>query len=155
MSKTVKGQARNNKRVPIQPKPISKTVSRQPLPEAKERIVWSFSDVDREGRFAFNPKAIDCKKLLEKILDFSSMKWSELVPTDGGKSPHHRLSPQALSVEAKARIKAKGLEEESDAIFSFRLSNKERLIGIRNGVIFKVIWYDANHEFAPSHLKNT
>ncbi|MBR1647097.1 MAG: hypothetical protein IJ685_10015 [Selenomonadaceae bacterium] len=155
MGKTVKGQARNSKRVPIQQKPTSKTVSRQPLPDTGERIIWSFSDVDRDGKFAFNPKEIDCQKLLEKLIDFSSMKWSELVPMDGGKSPHHRLSPQALSAEAKARIKAKGLEEESDAIFSFRLSNKERLIGIRNGVIFKAIWYDANHEFAPSHLRNT
>ena len=41
------------------------------------------------------------------------------------------------------------LEEDADIIYSLALGSKERLIGIRKGAVFQVVWYDATHEFAP------
>ena len=120
-------------------------------------IVWSFAKIDRNGEFAFNPNRKDFKldDFLQKLLEFSTMKWSELFPPDERKSRHHALKESSLSKQALTRIEALKLDEEIDNLFSLALSGKVRLIGIREGAVFQVVWYDANHEFAPSTKKHT
>ncbi|MBR5913977.1 MAG: hypothetical protein IKZ58_06415 [Selenomonadaceae bacterium] len=120
-------------------------------------IVWSFDKVDRNGIFSFDlsRKDLDIENLFQKILEFSTMKWCELFPTDKRKSRHHTLSKESLSKQALERIEVLKLDEDTDSIFSLALNNKARLIGIRNGAVFQVIWYDANHEFSISNKKHT
>ena len=124
-----------------------------------EFCVWSFRNVDRNGLFAFDPRRadFDAKDFLLKMLSYSTMTWREIKSQthDNGKSKHHELNPATLSENALARIRAKGFEESTDALFSFALNNKVRVVGIRKGAEFQVVWYDANHEFAPSRLKHT
>ena len=60
-----------------------------------------------------------------------------------------------MSKEAADRIRAKELDEYSDAIFSFALQNKLRVIGIREDEHFHVLWYDPEHEVCPSKKKKT
>lgn len=120
-------------------------------------ILWSFEKIDRNGAFAFdtNRKDFDVEHFFKKILEFSTMKWCELFPSDDKKSRHHPLSPDSLSKQAKERIFFMNLEEETDSIYSLALTGKIRLIGIRKGSVFQAIWYDANHDFAHSKLKHT
>jgi len=42
-----------------------------------------------------------------------------------------------------------GVCNYADSIFSFALTNKIRLIGLKEGRVFYVIWYDPNHDFYP------
>ena len=120
---------------------------------------WTFRNIDRVGKFAFNPNRQDfnAKEFLIKLLDYSSMTWYEIKRQthDDGKSKNHELNSDVLSKYAAERIRAKRLEDDIDAIFSFALNNKVRVIGIRNGAEFQVCWYDPKHEFAPSSLKHT
>lgn len=120
-------------------------------------IIWAFDKIDRNGEFAFDPRRedFDAVDIFQKILGFSNMKWYELFPPNTGKSRHHPLSPDSFSKQAVERIKLMELEDETDAIYSFAISGKIRLIGIRDGAIFHVVWYDPNHNFAQSKLKNT
>lgn len=41
------------------------------------------------------------------------------------------------------------MEDLTDSIFSFALMNKLRIIGIRQGDYFYVLWYDPKHEVYP------
>lgn len=120
-------------------------------------IVWRFDKIDKDGDFAFdiNRKDFDTKMVFQKILEFSSMSWNELIPSDSRKSRHHILAKSSFSEKALMRIEHLKLEEYTDAFYSFALNSKARLIGIRKGAIFQVVWYDANHEFAPSEKKHT
>ena len=124
-----------------------------------EICVWTFQKIDRSGVFAFDPRRadFDSQDVLLKMLGYSTMTWREIKTQthDNGKSKHHELNPASLSAQAISRIRAKGFEESTDALFSFALNNKVRVVGIRNGAEFQVVWYDANHEFAPSTLKHT
>ena len=124
-----------------------------------ELCVWTFKYVDRDVKFAFNPSRqdFDAEDFLTKLLEYSKMAWCEIKRQthDGGKSKHHELSQKTLSKDAMSRITAKNLEEKTDTLFSFALNNKVRVIGLRNGAEFQAIWYDAEHEFAPSSLKHT
>lgn len=74
---------------------------------------------------------------------------------DKGKPKHHFLSAESLSKEAAGRFEAMQLEEYSDAIFSFALQNKLRIIGIRANEHFYVLWYDPEHEVCLSKKKHT
>lgn len=124
-----------------------------------EKIIWMSDKIDRSGNYAFNINRADFdhKEVLGKIVDYSSMTWGEVKRQthDDGKSKHHFLTPGSLSKEAVERLKAKDLEEFSDYIFSFALQNKIRIIGIRNGEKFHVLWYDPDHEICPSKKRRT
>ena len=120
-----------------------------------ELCVWKFANIDKVGKFAFavSRPDFDAGEIFEKLLTYSKMSWSEIKRQthDGGKSKHHYLNYDVLSQAAMDRIDAKDLRDWTDAIFSFALTNKLRVIGIRKGEAFDVIWYDPNHEFCPSH----
>lgn len=120
----------------------------------REKPVWRFDMIDRDGKFAFDlsRKDFQHKEVLQKLMDYGGMTWGEIdrQQHDRGKSKHHYLNFDALSNDAKERIRAKGLEEDSDAIYSFALQNLLRIIGIRQGAEFYVVWYDPKHEFCPS-----
>lgn len=124
-----------------------------------EFIVWTFRNIDRDGKFAFdtNRKDFDFKNFVDKMLEYSKLRWRELREHthDENKSKHHFLSEDSLSESAIERINKKHFEDRTDSIFSFALNNKVRIIGLRDGVEFQVIWYDANHEFAISSKKHT
>ena len=132
------------------------TISSKSASTDNSVIVWSFERIDRNGEFAFdtNRQDFDVKDFLSKLLEFSTMTWQELFPKDDKKSRHHPLSPESFSKQAIERINFMKLEDETDSIYSLALNGQTRLIGIRKGAIFQVIWYDANHKFAPSKLKH-
>ena len=96
------------------------------LPAEDSFIVWTFRNVDREGKFAFNPlsKDFSAADFVDKMLAYST-------------------------------IKTKRFEDKVDKLFSFALNNKTRVIGFLDGAEFQVTWYDANHEFCPSTKKHT
>lgn len=139
-----------------QVKPVRTEVKRQvQMPILIEgRPHFRFEKIDRDGKFAFQLKRKDFRHdlVLEKIMEYSCMMWSEIERQthDDGKSKHHFLdNPNNLSKEAKERIKKLEIEDLADAIFSFAFNNKLRIIGLRQGDYFYVLWYDPEHEVYP------
>ena len=117
--------------------------------------VWSFARVDRDGSFMFDPRRsdLDIEMLVEKLMSLSSMTWQELKRSthdSAGHTKHHYLSNRdRWSIAARERFDCKCRPEEEDMIFSFALNNKQRLIGLRDGAVFHIIWFDAEHQFYP------
>ena len=120
-----------------------------------ERIVFDFGNVDRDGRFCFDPHRPDfnAEVVLAELIGVSGQTWSQLKQAthNNGKSKHHFLSEDSLSTEAKSRINALGLRESTDSIFSLRLNGKMRVLGLRDHGKFIVKWYDPEHEFSKSN----
>ena len=100
---------------------------------------------------------VDHKLDLDKMIRYSNMTWAEIKAQthDDGKSKHHVLDFDGISKDAKKRIEKMKLEEYSDSIFSFALTNLVRLIGIRKDEKFEVLWYDPLHDVYPSPKKHT
>lgn len=125
----------------------------------KEYPVWMFTNLDKAGKFAFDTNRADFQhqEVLEKMINYSNMTWAEIKKQthDDGKSKHHIIEYEKLSKAAQDRIKAKKLEQDSDAVFSFALQNKMRIVGIKRGKEFHVLWYDPEHEVCPSTKKHT
>jgi len=124
----------------------------------KEKPIWRFDKVDRDGKFAFDLSRPDFahREVLQKLMEYGNMTWDDIRKQQhdySRKTKHHYLSVETLSREALDRIRAKYFDEETDAIYSFAFQNLLRIIGFRHGAEFHIVWYDPNHEFCPSSKK--
>ena len=153
----------NKKRIPEEKRYSSDGLNKKRIPEEKRyssdglTLVWCFDRVDRTGKFAFDPSRTDFdhREIIDKLISYGSMSWSDLKRQthDKGKSKHHFLKIETLSPEAIDRVRTLLPEEEFDSVFSIALQNVLRVIGVRKDEKFFVMWYDAKHEFCPSHRK--
>lgn len=134
MSKSVKRTVRNN------PKNDSKNVILDKLSTDNDKSIWLFDMLDKSGIFAFNIHRDDFNStdILEKIILYSNLSWAEIKRQthDDGKSKHHFLDTDVMSDEAIKRISALKFEDRTDQIFSFALTNKIRIIGLRDKEFF-------------------
>lgn len=118
-------------------------------------VIWTFDEIDRNGKFAFDLNIIEKDKnlitVLEKQISYNLLTWHKIKQQthDNGKSKHHFLPYEGLSADAIKSIKNYDNNMDFDNIFSFALNNKLRIIGKRDGQIFHVIWYDPKHQFYP------
>lgn len=131
-----------------------KRIASVPVSTDNQKMIWVFDSVDVDGIFCFDPhrEDFDAEDIFDKLLNFSKKSWSELrrETHDYGKSKHHFLADAELSKEAEERIAKLHLEDDRDRIYSLRLENLTRIIGIRDGEKFVVKWYDPKHQFCPS-----
>ena len=136
-----------------------RTVSNESYSSDNEKMVWRFDMIDRSGKFAFdlNRDEFLHKDFIQKMMEYSEMKWSDIKSQthDKGKSKHHSLEITSLSSDAFKRFKERQMDQYSDQIFSLALNNKLRIIGIREDENFHVVWYDPKHEVCPSKKKHT
>lgn len=124
----------------------------------KEFPIWRFDMIDRDGKFAFDLLRQDFnhQEVLRKLMEYGNMTWDEIGKQQHDKSrktKHHFLKLESLSKDATDRIKEKHFGEDTDAIYSFAFQNLLRIIGIRRGAEFHIVWYDPKHEFCPSTNK--
>ncbi|MFM9414125.1 hypothetical protein ACKQTC_07070 [Peptococcus simiae] len=116
------------------------------------RPVWSFSQCDtRHERWAFDHSRIN-EVLFEKMQNFENQTWHEIKVK--GKRNNHHVQINQLCKEAQKRL-SELHKEDYDALFSLRLSGRERLWGIIQDGVFMILWYDKEHEVCPSHLSHT
>lgn len=121
-----------------------------------ERVQWRFDKLEKTGKFAFDltREDFDHRKVLEKIIAYSNMTWSEVkaqTHDKKNKTKNHFLDLSKLSAEGRSSFCSKGFEGKyEDSVFSFAFQNMLRVIGIRENEKFYAVWFDPNHEFCPS-----
>lgn len=129
----------------VERKPRAASVSSQ-----GKTPTWTFNLIDFDGPWC--PKGMDQHLLLDvikKLSAFESMTWSEI---EGSK--HHSVEVWQIGKQAQNRL----IEIDQDDVaelFSLRLSGKERVWGIRDGHIFRLLWWDPDHTVYPVHKKHT
>ena len=90
--------------------------------------------------------------IISKLPQFEKMSWQELLKASGGKAEgrgnnNHFINGTALPSEECRVFIELGYMRNFEKVFSLRLSGKERLIGIVDLNVFKILWFDANHRF--------
>jgi hypothetical protein len=112
---------------------------------------WKTNDADHDGDFGWNN--IDVNKLfayiIPKLQEFESMLWSDI---EGHRN--HFIPINDICKEAKDRLTVVGKEDE-ESLFSLSLSGKERIWGVRESNILKLLWWDPKHKVCPSNKKHT
>lgn len=101
----------------------------------------------------------DCKGLqffvehiISKLQELEKVNWQEILNASGGKSEghgnnNHFINGTELPLEERRKFIELGYMRDFEKVFSLRLSGKERLIGIVDLNVFKILWFDAKHKF--------
>lgn len=120
----------------------------------KSPFRWSFEKCfwEHKGWQKLNVQNF-AEKIISKLQNFETMIWQKILDPSGGKSEGHGNNnhfvdaTQLPKEEKKVFIKHKFYEKFGGKVFSLRLSAKERLIGVVDMGVFKILWFDADHEF--------
>ena len=113
--------------------------------------MWRFGSVDFDGPFGWiecRPRA-KLREVIQKLGKFESMTWQQI---EGARC--HFIGIESLSKQAQDRLRELG-QDDVDELFSLRLSGAERVFGIRDRWIFRILWWDPDHRVCPSVLSNT
>ena len=110
------------------------------LMELGEHAPWSFLAMSEKER----------SFLFDKMRTIDKSRWREF---EGRQRASHLLNYDSLSKEARNRLEELQLDDYQDEVYSIRLSNLRRLIGIRKSNVFKLLWWDPAHTVCPSKKK--
>ncbi len=108
--------------------------------------------MDMDGPFGWNAPIEEMAPLLyvlPKLKDFETMTWQEI---SGHR--HHSIPVDTLSANAKRRLSDLKLDD-IDEVFSLALTGTQRVVGIRDQNVFRVLWWDPEHRVCSSHKKHT
>lgn len=101
--------------------------------------------IDFGGPWGWN-KIKDSSILLtiqERLKNVETMKWPEIENRH-----NHFIQVKNIGKEAKKRLREINLED-CDTLFSFRVSGKKRLWGIRDNEVLNILWWDPEHTVYP------
>ena len=89
--------------------------------------------------------------IISKLQELENVKWQEILDASGGKSEghgnnNHFINGTKLPAQERREFIGRGFMRDFEKVFSLRLSGKERLIGVVDLNVFKILWFDANHK---------
>ncbi len=92
------------------------------------------------------------REILGKLCELEALSWNEILVIR--KKQNHEVDSGDLSKEAQKRL-VEIFQDDIDSLVSLRLSGAERVWGIREKAVLKLLWWDPNHQVCPSLKKNT
>jgi hypothetical protein len=117
----------------------------------QEKVSWKVNYLDYEGIHGWS-QLTDIKVLYGQVVyrmkNFESMSWQEILNTGS-----HPIQVSEISREAQKRLEYLNIHE--DVLFSFRITQTKRMWGIREGSMFKILWWDPYHQVWPIPKPNT
>lgn len=114
--------------------------------------VWQLKIIDMEHE-AWGWKNIKdrLQEVLAKLKDYESMQWKEIK---NNIARDHAVEIDKLHADAKKRLQELKLDDVGQ-LYRLRLSGTQRVWGILDGYIFKILWWDPEHTVCPSPKKYT
>jgi hypothetical protein len=80
----------------------------------------------------------------DKLANFETMTWAEIEGRE-----NHQVPCGNLCREARRRLEE--LEQDDlEELFSLRLTSANRVWGIKDRYILRLLWWDPNHAVCPS-----
>jgi hypothetical protein len=101
---------------------------------------WCWRTIDGDGLV----------EVLGKLKSFESMTWEEI----DGPTGSHGVEVGKLSRDAQERL-VRIHQDDVDQLFSLRISGRRRVWGIMDEHVFRVLWWDPEHQVCPSAKKHT
>ncbi|TWT90835.1 hypothetical protein Mal64_12320 [Pseudobythopirellula maris] len=148
------GRKNANKKPKQGGQPAPRKVVRQredPTSSNHETPVWLFGNFDNDSQWGLSSISPDvASEVLSKLKNYESMTWGAI---ERDKKRNHSVGVEQFCTAARKRFLELNLDV--DELFRFRFDGVSRLWGIRDRHQFKAVWWDPNHEVAPSKKKHT
>jgi len=141
MAKNKKLKPGNNEKLTIKGRGISANATDVDFIGSTDHLspVFSFIDTCQNHFQLHDWGREELKHLNDKFREYSKMTWSELRGIKGFQS----VNPKTFSQPLPAHI------SPDVTVYECRISGKARLFGHRVNNVFRVIWFDRNHEVYP------
>lgn len=112
---------------------------------------WHLDLIDLEGPWGWQniTKEIFLTQILPKIKNFEGMFWKEIL-----NKQNHEVQVEQICREAQKRLKHIDCDDIENLV-SLRLGSTQRIWGFREDNIFKILWWDPDHQVYPSKKKHT
>ncbi len=118
--------------------------------QVPDLISWHIRVVDKGGSWGWEQiTRLIFDGILTKMSNFETMKWSEILNRNNHAVPISDLCP-----EARERLK-EVRQDDVDELISLHLTGKNRIWGIRDQNILKILWWDPEHTVCPSLKRHT
>ncbi len=114
--------------------------------------IWSFKLFDSQLELPNgSDTSSDFREICNHIKSYEGMTWNQILTrTDRD----HFISVAKIKRFAQDRLQTIGLDEV-ETLVRFRFSGRNRLWGMKEGIIFRVLWWDPEHEICPSEKRHT
>lgn len=117
------------------------------------RPCWRVSLLEVADPFGWHKSTLnDALKVRQRLASFESMTWKQILSEGGYRN--HFIRRDRLCIDAQRRLDILG-QDDVDSVMSLGVSQKERVLGIMEHNVLKVLWWDPEHLVCPSELKNT
>lgn len=114
---------------------------------------WRLSLVELVEPFGWHGLDLDmAERIRKRLAAFESMTWSEILVR--GKKRHHSIPVSEIVRQAQKRLTVLG-QQDVESLVSLSLGGKERIWGILELGVLKILWWDPKHLICPSKLKHT
>jgi hypothetical protein len=112
--------------------------------------LWAFRIVDLGGPWCWSVLGgTELRNVLQRMKDVESMTWQAI-----GETGSHFIDVSGLAKAARDRL-MKIHQDDVDQVYSLRVGARERIFGIRDGGVLRVLWWDPQHQVCPSPKKHT
>jgi len=111
---------------------------------------WRIAMLEMQDPFGWHK--IDEKilhRIRERLKDFESMTWNQIIGQDS-----HLIPRTDLCTDAQRKL-TQLKQDDVDEVFSLRITGKERVFGIWEAGILRLLWWDPEHKICPSPKKLT
>lgn len=96
--------------------------------------------------------ANNLEKVRRKLVNFESMTWQEILYA--GSKRNKIVKVWTLEEVAQRRLKKLGQKDQED-IVELGIGSKERVWGILDQAVLRLLWWDPEHLVCPSPKKHT
>ena len=126
---------------------------RQSSGTSGETLSWGVSMLDRHGPFGHAISADDVAEILDFLKQIEKQTWNEVLKNrrDGG---NHEVEVRLIQKAAQKRLKDRDLDD-IDTLISLRMGAKKRIWGVRQGAVFRLLWWDPKHQVFPTEPRHT
>lgn len=133
------------------PKP-SKVPTSEPVSTSRDTVHWSFALFDGSIEWhTHGYKEETFRQVAEHMRGYEGMTWGEI---ENKRKHNHPVPVGGLIPRAQARLREIN-QDDIDELWRFRFGGQLRIWGIRDGRLFKVLWWDPQHAICPSAKKHT
>ncbi len=111
------------------------------------KVLWSFSIYDSAIVF---PKAnipnLEFSSIANQLKNIETRTWQDI---DNSRDRDHPIEVSRLAKFAQARLK-EIFQDDIDELWSIHTNGVNRIWGIRDRSLFKLLWIDSKHEVYPT-----
>jgi hypothetical protein len=119
------------------------------------RPAWRISLVQMVTPFGWEEiDAATIERIRTRLAAFESMTWKEILTAGQGGYRHHLIAISRLCRRAQERLVILQ-QDDVDSLVSLGITQRERVFGILEHNVLKVLWWDPDHEVCPVEMPNT